>query len=191
MKKMMLILLIIATFCEVSMAVSESEMAVVRHGDIFKVIYKSPYLSCVKMSITDKNGAEIFAEELICNQGFIRPYNFSSLPKGDYTIQLSDGPDKKIEKVHFDDNTVGDQPWLAHLMQVKSKDKKVLVAIPYQQASNDFTIQIVDDQDHVIYNEDQKIDSAYARVFKFKDVDRAIVNVVNRATGETKSLAVK
>jgi hypothetical protein len=186
MKKMMLVLLIIAAICEVSMAGSESQMAVVRHGDIFKVIYKSPYLSCVKMSIADKNGLEIFKEELICNQGFIRPYNFSDLPKGDYLIQLSDGSEKKTEKIHFDD-----QPWLAHLMQLNSEEKKVLVAIPYQNAC-DLTIEIVDDQEQIIYKKNQKIDSPYAQVFKLENVNgAATINVFNQSTGESKSLTIK
>jgi len=106
----MLVLLILTTVCGVSMAGGESQMAVIRHGNIFKVIYQSPYLSCVKVSISDENGQEVFKEELICNQGFIRPYNFAELPKGDYTIQLSNGSEKKMEKVHFKD-----QPWTAHL----------------------------------------------------------------------------
>src|SRR5882724_4082744 len=126
------------------MAGDESRMAVVRHGDIFKVIYMSPYLSCVKVSIADKSGVEVFAEELICNMGFIRPYNFSELPKGDYTIQLTNGSEKKLEKIHFID-----QPWLAHLM--RTDEKKIMVAIPYQQGSNDFTIQIFDSEDQLVY----------------------------------------
>ena len=183
MQKMMLVLLILAAVCEISMAEGESQMAVVRHGDVFKVIYKSANLSCVKVSIADKNGAEVFKEELICNQGFIRPYNFSELPKGDYIIQLTDGTDQKNEKIHFDD-----QPWLAHLMRLSSDEMKIMVAIPHQGV-NDFTVQILDRNDRVIYKEDQKIDSEYAKVFNLRKLDRgATVNLVNHITGETKSL---
>ena len=184
MKKMMLVLLILAAMCEVSMAGGESQMAVVRHGDIFKVIYKSEYLSCVKVSISDKNGEVVFKEELICNQGFIRPYNFSALPKGDYTIRLADGSDQKIEKIHFID-----QPWLAHFARLGTDEKKIMVAVPYQEGSNDFTIQVVDDNEQVIYKEEEKINSDFAKVFNLKNLQRgATVNLVNRTTGETKSV---
>ena len=185
MRKMMLVLLILATVCGVSMAGGESQMAVVRHGDVFKVIYKSPYLSCVKVSISDEHGTQIFAEELICNQGFIRPYNFSELPKGDYTIQLADGSEKILEKIHFKD-----QPWLAHIARLSTDDNKFMVAVPAShQGDNDFSIQILDANDQLIYKEDQKVITDFAEVLNLKNLERgATVKIVNRVTGETKSI---
>lgn len=185
MKKMMLVIMILAMVCAVSMAKSESQMAVVRHGEVFKVIYKSPDLSNVKVSIVDNNGTEVYAEKLISIQEFARPYNFSELPKGDYTIFVEDGSGKKSEKIHFID-----QPWIAHISRLKDEGVKVMVAVP-NKGVTDFTLQVLDPNDQLIYTENQKIDADYAKVFNLKNLGYgATINLVNHATGQTKSLVV-
>jgi len=63
-----------------------------------------------------------------------------------------------------------------------------MVVVPYQGV-NDFTIQILDCDDQVIYREDQKIDSEYAKVFNLKKLENGTtINLVNHFTGEVKSL---
>lgn len=167
------------------MAKDESQMAVVRHGEVFKVIYKSPELSSVKVTIADEQGVEFFAEELISIKGFIRPYNFSELPKGDYTIRVADGPTQKIEKVHFTD-----RPWTARLSLLNTDERKIMIAVPHHSLS-DFTIQILDNNGQMIYTEDQKIETDYAKVFNLKNLEKGVtINVINHSTGEAKSLVI-
>jgi hypothetical protein len=185
MKKVMLVLVVLAMVCEVSIARSESQMAVIRHGEIFKVIYKNGDLSSVKVSIANEDGEQVFTEEVISNQGFIRPYNFSQLPKGYYTIHVADGSDEKSKKIHFTD-----QPWAAHLSRLSNDKMKIMVAVPHQGV-NDFTIQILDRNNQVIYEEDQKVDAEFAKVFNLNKLERgATVSVVKHVTGDAKSLEV-
>ncbi|MBI1769509.1 MAG: hypothetical protein HY015_02870 [Bacteroidetes bacterium] len=181
MRKTMLILLMLAMVCGVSVARSESKVAVIRNKEVFKVIYKSEEPSSVKVTIADESGLEVFSEELISVHGFIRPYNFSELPKGDYIICVADGSGKNYKRVCF-----GSEPWPAHISKLASDVKKVVVAIP--QGQNDFSVQILDRDDQLIYNEDQRLETGYAKVFNLKNLEQgATILLVNHLTGEMKA----
>jgi hypothetical protein len=183
MKKMMLVLLMLVTVsCGVSLAFSGGRVAVVRNGEIFKVIYKSNDISKVKVTISDSEGGKIFSEELISTNGFIRPYNFSELPKGDYTVCVIDKVGEKTEKVCF-----RNEPWAAHIAAVKGDRKKVIVAVP-RRSAKDFSILIFDKNEELVYNETPQAEQEYAKVFNLKSLeDGATLHLVNHSTGEAKS----
>src|SRR5690349_15060699 len=101
MKKMIVVISMLTVFgCTVSRgyAAPAERMAVVRVGEIFKVIYEGENLATVKVVISDSDGSMVFSEELISTHGFVRPYNFSKLPKGDYEICIVDQNAKHSKK---------------------------------------------------------------------------------------------
>src|SRR2546422_234873 len=125
MQKMMSVIVVLALVCGVSSsALSESRVAVIRNGEVFKVIYKSNDLVDVKVTISNALGEKVFSEELISVHGFIRPYNFAELPKGDYMICVSDVDGKKTEKICFDERaTKTKTEWSAHITKVGNDNK--------------------------------------------------------------------
>src|SRR5258706_12394090 len=114
MKKMISILLALVTVgCVVSYGGTkgpESRMAVVKTGDIIKVIYDGPSSSTVKVTIQDADGNEVFTERVPSDEGFIRPYNFSQLPKADYKISVTDNAGELSETV-----STRDKEWIANV----------------------------------------------------------------------------
>ncbi|HTH56058.1 MAG TPA: hypothetical protein VL728_08420 [Cyclobacteriaceae bacterium] len=188
MKKMMLVIVVLALVCGVSSsALSESRVAVIRNGETFKVIYKNTDLADVKVTISNSNGEKVFSEELISVHGFIRPYNFAELPKGDYMICITDVDGKKTEKICFDEQAVKNKKeWTAHIGKLTDDQKKVIVAVP-QQKVNNFSVHVYDKYDQLVYTEDPALEKEYARVFDLKRLEGgATVHLVNHATGETK-----
>jgi len=191
MKKMILILLMFAIVeCAPSFASAAGgdRMSVVRAGEIFKVIYKGHDLVNVKIAITDLDGNKVFAEELISVHGFVRPYNFSQLPKGDYLVCVTDDVGMNTEKISYEEQVANDHTknWTAHLSRLNTGKNKVLVAIPQQQ-SNDFTIKIYNHNDDLIYmeNHSQRID--FAKIYHLKNFEGgAVFHVTNNSSGETK-----
>src|SRR5215467_12788974 len=69
---------------------SESKVAVVKNGSVFKVIYQGSVETMVKVTILNSDNLPIFSEKIISRGSFLRPYNFSHLPKGDYKICVDD-----------------------------------------------------------------------------------------------------
>src|SRR3954469_3051791 len=56
----------------------------------FVVTYKPVKATNVKVSIVNGSGNTIFSEMLKNTEGFMRPYNFSGLAEGIYTIEIAD-----------------------------------------------------------------------------------------------------
>ena len=65
-----------------------------------------------------------------------------------------------------------------------------MIAVPHHSLS-DFTIQILDNNGQMIYTEDQKIETDYAKVLNLKNMEKGVtINVINHSTGEAKSLVI-
>lgn len=168
---MMSVFVMLAIVCGVSSsALGESKVAVLRNGEIVRVIYKNTEPTGVQVTISDATGAKVFSEDLVSVNGFIRPYNFSEMPKGDYTICVTDVDGKKTEKVCFSDleSAKPASRWTGHISKLSDGDKKVLVAIP-ENAAHDFSVQVYDSNDQLLYAEDQKLDHDYCSHIQLKE----------------------
>lgn len=181
MKKLVVVSLVLSIMCGVSIGYADTRVAVVRNGDIVKLVYKNESLANVKVSISDEKGSAVYSEELISVHGFIRPYNFSELPKGNYTICVIDGNGEDIEKVCYKD-----KPWLTHMSQLATDENKVMVSVP-QQGESEFSVHVYDHNDRLVYSEKQQTNKEYGKVFDLKDLEQgATIHLLNHKTGETK-----
>src|SRR5882724_6573826 len=126
MKKMCFIFLALATAgCAAAFGNSITKVAVVRNGGVVKVIYKNPVASVVKVTILDAETNPLFTEKIISHGEFIRPYNLSQLPKGDYTICVDDQNGTHEEKicntespVDFADGVMAEDMLMAHVLKI-------------------------------------------------------------------------
>ena len=186
MKKMISILLALVTVgCVVSFGGTkgpESRMAVIKTGEIIKVIYEGPSSSAVKVTIQDADGNEVFTERVASDEGFIRPYNFSLLPKADYTISVTDKAGEYSETV-----STRDKEWIANVAKLNTTEQKYLVAIPYQ-GGGEVAIQVYDENEQLVYSETQEMQSDFAKIYNLKNLDsHATVHVINQSSGEVRS----
>ncbi|HCW08775.1 MAG TPA: hypothetical protein DGG95_15570 [Cytophagales bacterium] len=189
MKKLIVFCLLISA---VSVGYAKSNMAVLRSGDVFKVIYKGESPSRVHVLISNETGEEVFREDLTSNAGFIRPYNFSGLPNGNYSISVKDSDGEKIETVGYNEEkkvrSIDDNEWIAYIAQLSASENKFLVAVPKQGESN-FSIQIFDPADQLVYSDEQKTNTHFGKIFKLKNCESGTtIRVTNHKTGETKAV---
>lgn len=68
---------------------------------IYKVFYKSAEAGRVRVSIYGSKDQLVFTEVLNNVASFVRPYNFSELAEGQYTIVLEDKNGEQVEKVNY------------------------------------------------------------------------------------------
>ena len=66
-------------------------------ASVFNINYKMVEKGTVNISIYDKSNELVFTEVLIDVKSFVRPYNFSELPEGEYTIVVADKNGKQAE----------------------------------------------------------------------------------------------
>jgi hypothetical protein len=80
-----------------------SSMAVLSttNKSVYSVFYKAEVAGNVKVSILDKNKKLIFTETISNVASFKRPYNFSQLAQGQYTIVIEDKNGKQVEQVNY------------------------------------------------------------------------------------------
>lgn len=167
MKKMSLILvMLIAVSSVVSANVVDgpkpsSGMAVMKAGSTFKVFYKGAKVNNVKIAILNSRGQEVFSETLSKVDNFIRPYNFSSLHEGRYTIELSDDEGKQIEEVVYTKGTVEK---LARIAKLKDSSNKYVLSYS-NKGVNDITVKIYDSSQNLIYKGQEHITGDFARIY--------------------------
>lgn len=68
---------------------------------VYKVYYKAAEASRVRVSIYGERNELVFTEVLNNVSSFVRPYNFSELAEGQYTIVLEDKNGQQVEKVNY------------------------------------------------------------------------------------------
>ena len=97
---------------------SNSGMAVVKtNATSYKLIYKGDLASNVKVKIYDGKNQLVFSETIKKSSGFARPYNFSSLADGEYTIRIDNGSKWLTETVDYRNS---DAKSTAHLTSLKN-----------------------------------------------------------------------
>ena len=73
---------------------------------VFNIHYSAIEKGNVKVSILDSNEKSVFNEVLTQVTSFVRPYNFSELPEGEYTIVIEDINGKQAEKINYTLNKI-------------------------------------------------------------------------------------
>jgi hypothetical protein len=68
---------------------------------VYNVYYRTAVAGEVKVSIKNSSNKVVFTEVLSNVASFKRPYNFSQLPHGEYTIVIEDKNGKKVEQVNY------------------------------------------------------------------------------------------
>ncbi len=71
-----------------------------KNGSTFKLFYKGAQQSDVKVLILNDENQIVYSEKIKNTDGFARPYNFSNLPEGHYSIQIKDNAGIRTETVN-------------------------------------------------------------------------------------------
>ena len=155
-------------------------VAVVNTGTTFKLYYKAASESNVKISIFNEEGKMVFTEVLKNIDGFVRPYNLSTAPAGEYTVEVSDQNTTHVEKI-----MIGEQreAKLASLNPVIGEDGKYLLTVPSTEAK-DISIRILADN-KLVYDEVVAISSNFARIYNLQKVKGELTFEIKDQKGNT------
>lgn len=187
MKKTLLFFLALTIFSSVSFAstldnpVAVARMGVIRSGSVFKVFYKGTALNRVTINIYDSKGLLVFTDKLGKQENFVRPYNFSELADGQYTIELNDQLGKQVESVEYKHGKIEK---LATLIKVAG-ESKFLLAVP-SQGQDVLKVKITNESGDVVYEGEEKIQGDFARIYDLKSIGKFTMSVTdNKGTTKT------
>jgi hypothetical protein len=159
---------------------SAAGIAVLKKGETsYKLIYKSELASNVSVSIYNSNHERVFSETIRNSDGFMRPYNFSSLGEGEYTIKVDNGSNWMTRKIRY---TGGRVELLAHLIHMKNG--KYLLTVPNQKGEK-LTVRIINEQGEIINRYTSDVDGDFAQVFDVSHVKEPVVFEVTNQLGES------
>lgn len=187
MKKilMMVVVIMIASGAAVARRLAPESAAnaiVVKSGSTFKVSYNREESSNVKVSIFNDHGQLVFSEVIHKVSSFVRPYNFSGLPEGRYTIEINDGNSKIIESVlHEKTRSEKHVKWVP----VNGEDQKFVLSVS-NKGTDVITVNIYDVWGNLKHTETQKITGDFAKVYNLKKISGSVLVEVADSKGNIK-----
>jgi len=158
--------------------------SIVKIGSTFKLYYKGSQEADVKVSIRDAGDRILFTETIKKSEGFVRPYNFSKLPEGEYTIQITDSNGRQIEKISYKHEK---SETFAHLLKVAGSDTKYLLTVS-NRSKGDVTVRIYDGSNNMIYNKREDTSKDFAKIYNLAGIPGQFTFEVTDATGSSTSL---
>ncbi len=153
---------------KISSAFTPSGVALVKDGAVIKVVYKPAQNTTVKISIENENGKVFFSEFIKSKDGFVRPYNLSRLPFGNYTVKVSDKSGTHSEVITMEEK----KEVMYHVRQLKNEPSKYLLTIP--AASAGWVLVSVYEDGKVIHKEEVEVQGDYAKLYNVKFPEREI-----------------
>ncbi|NJM25247.1 MAG: hypothetical protein HC859_06900 [Bacteroidia bacterium] len=146
---------------------------------IYKVQYITKEVSTVKVSVLDASQNLVFSESLTKVASFIRPYNFSALPYGEYTIVLEDKAGKQVERVTYTANQVASVVKITKL----AADSKFLVSVA-NRGTDHVTVKIFNNN-RLIFEKADTINGDMGIVYNLEKFSGEFTFEVSTASGKT------
>jgi hypothetical protein len=199
MKKNFLILVVLIAVSGVVCAKSIDEpkapkgMAVMKNGSIFKLFYKGVDEGTVKVTIYDERGDAVFTETLRKVSNFVRPYNFSSLKEGEYTIELVNDSGKQIEKVVYTKGAIEHKKTsekLLNLVRVKDANDKYMLMVSNKERGA-ITVKIYNSAHELLYKHKEILTGDFAKVYTLDKYSGNVLFEVIDENGISKTLQCK
>jgi hypothetical protein len=162
-----------------------SGVAVIKNGETsYRLIYKGDKESDVNVTIYDASNKLVFSDKVKHTDGFTRPYNFSNLKEGDYTIAVEDGSGTKVEKINHRSLK---QSKAFHVVKLSSQAGKFLVTAS-GKGKEDITINIFDGS-KLVHSEKKSINGDFAQLYNLSKAKGSLTFEIAGENGEVKRMA--
>jgi hypothetical protein len=190
MKKIVVLLVLVIAVGSASANVSDPKspvgVSVIKAGTTFKLFYQGVQSGTVKVSISNAKGDIVFSEIMRRTENFMRPYNFSSLPAGEYTITVADENGKLSQKIT---HSIPKKERVASLSRIQDGGK-YLLTVP-NVGKESLTIKIFDQADGLLYSNTEIIEGNFAKLYNLLHVTGAITFEVSDQSGKTSRLTYR
>ena len=148
----------------------------------YHVFYTNSKPQIVKIAILDVNGKMVFFEKIRNVDGFARPYNFSELGEGEYTLQVEDQSGIRKEHVSYYTEKAS-----SLFNVIKFKSNKFLVTSPRKENAT-VAVKIYNESGDLLYNDSSTLNESFARVYRLDNISGAITFKITDTAGASKVL---
>jgi hypothetical protein len=190
MNKFLTILVMLAVVCSAVSAKNIDDpkattgMAVVKSGSVFKVYYRGLKPANVKVTILNEQGKAVYKETLKNIESFVRPYNFSTLNEGNYTIEIENDDGKQLKSI---EHVTKDQERLMSLVRMRGSENKFVLSVA-NKGNDVLKVKILDGKENIVYSGTEEIEGDFARIYTLKSLNKDFQFVVTDKSGHTQSI---
>lgn len=161
-------------------------MAIMKNGTTVKLFYKGTKQADVKISIYNAANTLVYSETIKNVDGFVRPYNFTNLEEGEYSIELHGENGRQVERVIY---KLGKVEKLANVMLVTGESNKYILSVA-NKGQDVLTIKIFGDKGTLLYSKTENVDGDFAQVYNLDKYKGSVTFEVSDSKGVTKSLSL-
>lgn len=190
MKKILSLVVVLIAIAQVNAKGIEPESplgtSVIKHGTLVKLFYRGEQTGKVTVTIYNKAGVVLFRETFRNTDQFMRPYNFSKLPPGEYSIEIMDGQGKRYEKVTHAVNS--EKIRVAHLTRLSDRESKYMLSVP-NKGHDEIQVKIYDGKNSIVYQGTETITGNFAKVYDLNTIEGSHTFQITDRTGRVNRLS--
>jgi hypothetical protein len=165
--------LVIACMMSLSaIATSPSSMTVTTtsNGSVFNINYKTTEAENVKVSIINSLNQTVFSETINNVVSFVRPYNFSQLAEGEYTIVVADKRGKQAEKVSYSLNKIAS---FISVSEMAHSENKYALNVN-NNGSEVVYVKIYDGNEELIHEQNVEVTGSFGLIYNLSQVKSTV-----------------
>lgn len=141
-------------------------------ASVYNVNYKSVEAGRIKVYIYNSTNTMVFSEVLNNVSSFSRPYNFSELAEGAYTIVLESKNGKQVEKIDYIKSRL---TMLINMKEIANTESKYLLNVTSNEESS-VSVKIYSNNEF-LHEEQVSVSGRTGIVFNLKQVKSATDSV--------------
>lgn len=154
-------------------------------SSVFNLEYAASESGSVRVSILDKNNQAVFTEVLSNVGSFVRPYNFSELSEGEYTIVVDGKNGKQAEKINY---TVNKVTSYVHVTEVASQPNKYLLRVANNGAEQ-VMVRIFGQDASLLHQQKVQVDGGFSLIYNLNKVNnKGVTFEVETASGNVHTI---
>lgn len=168
--------LVFANGTEEPTAVSSVAVTHAKGSKQFKLFYKSNRTGNVAVTIANPEGKTVFQETVRQTDGFIRPYNFSELAYGAYTITVEDQAGKQVQNVTHTSEQVEKH---VHMVKLAEEGKYMLMVA--SKDTDSIGVRVFDANNTVLHDKQYKVRGEFAQVYDLRQIKKFKIEVTDES----------
>lgn len=139
----------------------------------YKLVYPVRTAGMVYIKIYDQEGQQVFYDRIKNKYGFMRPYDFSKLPDGNYKFMIQSNGGKIfaeiVHKLHQND---------LHISVADAGDKGAYQLIVKGVKKDPVYVSIYDKKDELVFEDVVKVGKNFSRIYSFPENENDLTFVV-------------
>lgn len=130
-------------------------------ASVFNINYKTAESGTVKISIYDNNNQLVFVEVLNNVASFVRPYNFTELSQGEYTIVVANKNGKQAEKVNY---SVSKVESVISVSEVANAENKYMLNVT-NNGTEEVYVRILNNENILVHEQAVQVTGSFVLIY--------------------------